>query len=66
MKYLFHIYWLRTYPRFNTEVWGNSAMAYISLVVYYYLLYRHECFTGKYTTRKFIKTTSGTQVVYFP
>ena len=27
---------------------------------------RHECFIGKYTTRKFIKTTSGTRVVYFP
>ena len=24
-------------------------------------LYRHECFTGKYTTRQIIKTTSGTE-----
>ena len=31
------------------------------------LLYRHECFTGKYIPLvKLIKTTSGTRVVYFP
>ena len=31
------------------------------------LLHRHECFTGKYTTRKIHKKTpSGTRVVYFP
>ena len=32
---------------------------------YFNLLYRHDCFTGKYTTHLIHKTTSGTRVVYF-
>ena len=35
----------------------------MKLLVYFYLLYRHECFTGKYTTRKthnyYIRDPSG-------
>ena len=31
-----------------------------------FLLYRHECFTGKYTTRKIHKNYIRTRVVYFP
>ena len=26
-----------------------------NLILYFFLLYRHECFTGKYTTRKIHK-----------
>ena len=35
------------------------------IIYYYYLLYRHECFTGKYTTHKFLKLHPGLEWFIF-
>ena len=41
---------------------------YLLISKYYYLLYRHKCFTGKYTTRKihknYIRDPSGLFSIY--
>ena len=40
----------------SEQKWGCfSFLSSSFLFIYFFLLYRHECFTGKYTTRKIHK-----------
>ena len=53
-----------TYLSIDLSIWKPFwKRVYIYIYIYTYLLYRHKCFTGKYTTRKihknYIRDTSG-------